>query len=92
MLPIITEFQSEGAILSNVQMYPNSNKEFEEEREKTKETLALEGSLSTIDSFLALHPAAPGLIPGIPKNFFEELFPKNYSFMMLPRLIDSAAA
>ena len=36
------------------------------------------GPLSTMDSVLALHPAAPGLIPGIPKNFSE--------FLMLPRL------
>ena len=34
---------------------------------------------STMDSILALHPAAPGLILGFPKNFSE--------FLMLPRLI-----
>ena len=28
---------------------------------------------SSMDSVLALHPAAPGLIPGVPKNFSEFL-------------------
>ena len=37
-----------------------------------------------MDSVLVLHPAARGSIPGVPKNFSE--------FLMLPRLIDSAAA
>ena len=37
-----------------------------------------------MDSILALHPAAPGSIPGVHKNFSE--------FLMLPRLIDGAAA
>ena len=37
-----------------------------------------------MDCILALHPAAPGLIPGIPKNFSE--------FFMLPRLINGASA
>ena len=27
---------------------------------------------NAIDSILALHPVAPGSIPGIPKNFSEE--------------------
>ena len=36
------------------------------------------GLHGTMDSILALHPAAPGWIPGIPK--------------MLPKLIDGAAA
>ena len=44
----------------------------------------LRGPLSTMDSVLALHPAAPGWITGIPKNFSE--------FLMLPRLINGAAA
>ena len=39
---------------------------------------------NTMDSVLALHPAALGLIPGVPKNFSE--------FLMLPRLIDGVAA
>ena len=40
---------------------------------------------STMDSFLAWLPAAPGSIPGVPNNFTE--------FLMLPRqVIDSAAA
>ena len=38
----------------------------------------------TMDSTLALHPAAPGLFPGVPNYFFE--------FLMLPRLINGAAA
>ena len=37
-----------------------------------------------MDSVLALHPAAPNSIPGVPNNFSE--------FLMLPRLIDGAAA
>ena len=44
----------------------------------------LGGPRSTMDSILALHPAAPGWFPRVPKNFSE--------FLMLPRLIDSAAA
>ena len=32
------------------------------------------GTHSTLDRALTLHPVAPGLIPGIPKNFSEELF------------------
>ena len=42
------------------------------------------GPHSKIDSILALHPAAPGMIPGSPKNISE--------FLMLPRLIDGATA
>ena len=42
------------------------------------------GAQSTMDSVFASHPATPGLIPGIPKNFSE--------FLMLPWLINSAAA
>ena len=34
--------------------------------------LSSRGPHSTMDSALASHPAAPGLIPGIPKNFSEE--------------------
>ena len=41
--------------------------------------------MSRVDSILALHPAAPGSIPGVLKNFSEE-------FLMFPRLIDGAAA
>ena len=37
-----------------------------------------------IDSIFALHPAAPVSIPSVPMNFSE--------FLMLPRLIDGAAA
>ena len=37
-----------------------------------------------MDSVLASHPAAPVLIPVVPKNFSE--------FLMLPRLINGAAA
>ena len=37
-----------------------------------------------MDSVLALHPAALGSIPGVPKNLSD--------FLMLPRLIDVAAA
>ena len=37
-----------------------------------------------MDSVLTQHPADPGSIPGVPKNFSE--------FLMLPRLIDGAAA
>ena len=37
-----------------------------------------------MDSVLALHPAAPNSIPGVPKIFSE--------FLMLSRLIDGAAA
>ena len=43
-----------------------------------------EGPHRTRDSILALHPVAPGSIPGIPKNFSE--------FLMLPRLIHGASA
>ena len=39
-----------------------------------------------MDSVPALHPAATGLIPGIPKKKFEK------KLSMLPRLIDGAAA
>ena len=42
------------------------------------------GLHSIMDSVLAMHPAAPGSIPGVPKIFSE--------FLMLPRLTDSAAA
>ena len=45
-----------------------------------------------MDIVLALQPVAPGLIPGVPKNFSKELFLWNYSFLMLPSLIDDAAA
>ena len=37
-----------------------------------------------MDSVLALHSAALGLIPSVPKNFSE--------FLMLPRLINGDAA
>ena len=43
-----------------------------------------ESNLSTTDSVLALHPAAPVRFPGVPKNISD--------FFILPRLIDSAAA
>ena len=42
------------------------------------------GEHRTLDSLLDLHHAAPGSIPGIPKNFSE--------FLMVPRLINGAAA
>ena len=42
------------------------------------------GGHSTMDSVLLSHPAALGLIPGVPKNISE--------FLMLSRLIDSTAA
>ena len=42
------------------------------------------GVHSRTDSVLATHPAALGSIPGVPKNFSE--------FLMLPRLINGAAA
>ena len=32
----------------------------------------LRGLHSSMDSVLALHPAAPGLIPGVSENFFRE--------------------
>ena len=39
-----------------------------------------------MDGILASHPAATGLIPGVPKTF------SNKKLSMLPRLIDGAAA
>ena len=47
-------------------------------------SLPKDQAAGTMDSVLASHPAAQGLIPSIPKNFSE--------FLMLPRLIDGAAA
>ena len=46
----------------------------------------LEGPHSRMDNILLsiLHPAASGLIPGVPKNFSE--------FLILLRLINGAAA
>ena len=39
-------------------------------------------------SVLASHPSAPGSIPGVPNNFSKEL----YSFLILPKLINSPSA
>ena len=56
-------------------LYPSS---------KCKDGGNLEGPHSRIDSILALHPVAWGLILGVPKNFSE--------LLMLLRLINGAAA
>ena len=42
--------------------------------------------LSTMDSVLASHPAAPGLILGVLKIFLEK-----FEFLKLQRFIDSSA-
>ena len=44
-----------------------------------------------MESALALHPAAPGLIPGGTEFFSNKFFLEN-KLSMLPRLIKSAAA
>ena len=51
-------------------------------RKHTNLITTFRGSNSAMDSIPALHPAAPGSIPGVPKNFSD--------LLMLPRLIDSA--
>ena len=53
-------------------------------RKHTNLITTFRGSNSAMDSIPALHPAAPGSIPGVPKNFSE--------FLMLLRLINGAAA
>ena len=50
------------------------------------------GPHSTLDIILASHPAAPGSNPGIPEFFSEKYFFPEKKLLMLPRLIDSAAA
>ena len=49
---------------------------------KQQTTTTNEGAHSTLDSFLALHLATQCSIPGVPKK----------NLLMLPRLIDGAAA
>ena len=39
-----------------------------------KEFINARGAHGTMDSVLALHPAAPGSIPGIPEVFTEKFF------------------